>query len=93
MMTQVKTMTENPYEAPLALTGPPKNSVSVQYRVFVGKSFSLRLTSSSYKNDTRSQAQQAIADEIGAENVIAITEHVESFGTFSVVVWYRAPNE
>lgn len=87
-----KSMTENPYQSPLSTADPPKSSVAVKFRVFTGKSFSLRFSTTGYKNDIRQQAQDAIADEIGADKVVAVTEHIESFGSFSVVVWYRAPN-
>lgn len=85
-------MEENPYQAPLTTGGPPQSSESVEFRVFTGKSFSLRFSKESYRNKIRDEAQQAIADEIGAENLIAVTEHVEAFGSFSVVVWYRVSN-
>lgn len=85
-------MIENPYQAPLTTAGPPKSSVSVKFREFTGESFSFRFLTSSYRNEVRSRAQRAIADEIGAENLIAVTEHVEALGSFSIVVWYRTAN-
>jgi hypothetical protein len=37
----------------------------------------------------RDQAE-AFINEIGAENVVSVTEHAMTMGPFSVVVWYRA---
>ncbi len=62
----------------------------IRHKTFVGPTMYWNFKSlNSNREKFRAQAE-AFMDEIGAENVITIAEHVTSNGPFSVVVWYKA---
>ena len=41
------------------------------------------------KRESIRQRAEEFINDIGADNVVSVTEHATSLGPFSVVVWYR----
>lgn len=85
----IQLMEMNPYSPPAAVDDGLEQDATIQYRVFGGQSISFRLTSAGYRDEVRREAQLAIEQEFGADNVVSIVEHGGSFEAFTVVVWYR----
>jgi len=82
-------MDDNPYSSPTPADASHPQGAVVAYRIFGTRAVSFKLTRDTSRDDVRREAQEAIQNEIGAENVISITEHAGSFEGFSVVIWYR----
>ena len=87
----IRHMETNPYSSPTPADADRAAFPSIRHRTFGARSVSFKLTQKTYRDDVRREAQQAIDQEIGADNVISIIEHAGSFEGFSVVVWYRVP--
>lgn len=81
-------MNDNPFKSPVDGTDGQKPA-EIQFREFTAQGFSFHFSTTAYRNEIRARVQTVIANQIGVENVVSITEHVEALGTFSVVVWYR----
>ena len=84
-------MESNPYQTPAPFDRNPPSEYPIQFREFKASSFSFSFfwSMSDYKNKVRTRVQTAIANEIGIDNIISITEYSETFAPFSIVVWYR----
>jgi hypothetical protein len=65
--------------------------VAIAHKVFVSAAIDLRILKPNIEiyDEIRVMAQNFINTEVGAENVVAITESIES-GRLTVVVWHKA---
>lgn len=81
-------MNANPYSAlvtPVSVESRAPQA-GLRHRVFRKKPF-LTFTTTKIMKTLREQAEAFVNDEVGAEHVVAITEHVGF--DFSVTIWYR----
>jgi len=91
-------MNMNPYASPApveeydpaleTLPSGARRQGTIALRVFGGTLISF-LTPARRKREIRLEAQQAIDEEIGKENVVAVVERKSIFEAFGIFVWYR----
>jgi len=87
-------MDTNPYASPQPLESttfdpPVKGRVVMRHRAFVGPTIYFGFKPINfYRERLREQAEQFINDDLGAENVISVTEHGIPSGPFTITVWY-----
>lgn len=81
-------MNENPFQSPLAASEVKREGAAfIRSRVFRKTAMSLVLFASRRMESLRRDAEEFINQEVGAANVVSITEHVGF--DYAVVVWFR----
>jgi len=82
-------MNMNSYFSPKSAGDEPLADAIIHCRMFRAQQVLFKLSSRTQHPEVRREAQYAIDQDIGGENVISIVEHAGAFDSFPVVVCPR----